>query len=116
MAFTEEEIASHLKTLEDRFWSKRRPPQHLRDQMREGQRVKGQSIELFFHRPRYDDPNHWTEEPIAKITYVRKNDRWRLFWMRADLKWHRYPPQAEAKSLAEALSIIDQDAKACFFG
>lgn len=116
MAFTEFEIAEHTAQLEKHFWSKRRPPLHIRDQIREGQRFAGQSIELFFVRPVWDDPTRHTEESIAKITFVRSSGTWRLFWMRADLKWHRYPLCPETGSLADALRIIHEDANACFFG
>lgn len=37
MAFTDAEIAEHTTTIETLFWSKRRPPLHLRDKVREGQ-------------------------------------------------------------------------------
>jgi hypothetical protein len=116
MAFTDFEIAGHAALLEKHFWSKRRPPLHIRDQMREGQRFDGQSIELFFVRPVWDDPTRHTEESIAKITFVRASGRWRIFWKRADGKWHRYAPHPEAASLAEALSTVDQDPNGCFFG
>jgi hypothetical protein len=116
MSFTEIEIAGHTALLETHFWSKRRPPLHIRDKMREGQRFDGQSIELFFVRPLHFDPTRTTEEAIAKLTFVRASGRWRIFWKRADLKWHRYGPHPEAASLAEALSVVDQDANGCFFG
>lgn len=116
MAFTELEIAEHTALIEKLFWAKRRPPLSIRDKMREGQRIKDQSIELFFVRPVWDDPTRHTEESIAKVTFVRASGRWRIFWMRADLKWHRYPPCPETRSLAQALRVIDQDANACFFG
>lgn len=29
-----------------------------------------------------------TQKPAAKATYVRKTDRWKIYWQRADLKWH----------------------------
>lgn len=38
MAFIENEIAEHMKVLEETFWSHRRPPVHIRNKMREGQR------------------------------------------------------------------------------
>ena len=116
MAFTEDEIAAHTATLEREFWSRRRPGLEIRHLMREGQRLVGQSIELFYVRPLHFDPTRHTEEPIAKLTYVRGSDSWRIFWQRADLKWHRYAPQPEAASLAEALRIVDQDANSCFLG
>lgn len=116
MAFTEFEIATHTAVIEQVFWSKRRPQLHIRDKMREGQRLEGQSVELFFVRPVWDDPTRHTEEPIAKLTYVRASGTWRIFWQRADLKWHRYQPRPEAATLKAALQVVDQDANACFFG
>ena len=56
------------------------------------------------------------EESIAKIKYVRSRQVWRLYWKRADLKWHAYQPCPEVKSLATALRVIDKDACNCFFG
>lgn len=68
MAFTEQEIAQHLDTLESHFWIHRRPPLHLRDRVREGQRITGQSIELFLVRPVFNHPEQLVEESIAKVT------------------------------------------------
>lgn len=116
MAFTEIEIAGHAAVIERVFWSKRRPPLHLRDKVREGQRISGQSIELFLVRPVWNDPTREVEQPIAKITWVQTRRTWRLFWHRADLKWHRYPPVPATTSLERALKIIDEDANGCFFG
>lgn len=116
MAFTEVEITEHMKVLEDAFWSRRRPPLHLRDQIREGQRFNGQSIELFLVRPAFKRPGEETEEPIAKVQFVRTQNVWRIFWMRADIKWHSYPNCPEAPSLTEALRVIDKDEMGCFFG
>ena len=116
MPFSDAEIAEHTSTLEQHFWSHRRPPLHLRDRIREGQRFTDQSIELFFVRPAFERPGEHSEDSIAKVTYVRSKNLWNLFWKRADGKWHRYPPQPEAKSLAAALGIIHEDANGCFFG
>lgn len=116
MAFTDLEIAEHLKVLEDSFWSRRRPPLHLRDQVREGQRFTDQSIELFIVRPAFNRPGEHIEEPIAKVQFVRSQGVWRIFWKRADGKWHGYRPCLQADSLAEALRVIDEDANGCFFG
>ena len=116
MAFADSEIAANTATIEEYFWSRCRPPLHLRDRMREGQRFTDQTIELFFVRPAFNHPGEFVEESIAKLQYVRSKDVWRLFWKRADGKWHRYPPRPEAESLATALGIIHKDANACFFG
>jgi hypothetical protein len=116
MAFTENEIAEYATIIEEHFWAHRRPPLHLRDQIREGQRFADQSIELFFVRPVFRLPDQWVEDPIAKIKFIRNRKVWQLFWKRADNQWHRYPPNPEAESLAAALSLIHEDVNACFFG
>ena len=116
MAFTDLEIAEHTLSLEQHFWAHRRPPLHLRDKVREGQRFTDQSIELFIVRPAFNRPGDHTEESIAKVTFIRSKDVWHLFWKRADGKWHRYPPCPEAESLAAALAMIHKDPNGCFFG
>ena len=116
MAFTDSEIAAHTATIEEHFWSRRRPPLHLRDKVREGQRFTDQAIELFFVRPAFNRPGELVEESIARLQYVRTRDVWHLFWKRADGKWHRYPPRPEAESLTTALGVIQEDPNGCFFG
>jgi hypothetical protein len=116
MAFTEKEIAEHTITLEKHFWSTKRPPVNLRPLIREGQRFSASAIELFFVRPRFNRPGQTVEESIAKIRYVRRTNVWLIFWKRADLKWHSYPPQPEAESLVAALKIVKKDPNGCFFG
>ena len=116
MAFTDIEIAEHMKVLEETFWSRRRPPVHIRDKMREGQRFSDRSIELFFVRPMFRRPDEFVEESLAKVRHVLSRDAWQIFWKRADGKWHRYQPYPEAPSLKEALVAIDEDPHGCFFG
>lgn len=116
MPFTDTEIAEHMQVLEGAFWSRRRPPLHLRDRIREGQRFTDQCIELFFVRPAYNRPGEHTEDPIAKLQHLPRKRLWRLFWQRADGHWHRYQPCPEAPSLAAALHVIDTDPHGCFFG
>jgi len=116
MPFSEIETETILQTLEDEFWTHRRPPLHLRDKVREGQRIDSQSIELFLNRPAFRRLGEWIEEPIAKIRYIRSRDVWEVYWQRADLKWHRYEPCPETKSLSDALAEIQRDEHACFFG
>lgn len=116
MAFTENETETILGQLEEEFWVHHRPSLHLRDKVREGQRIDGQSIELFFNRPAFERPGKWIEESIAKIRYRRSRDEWAIYWQRADLKWHRYDPCPETETISAALAKIGEDEHACFFG
>ena len=94
----------------------RRPPPHIRPELDIKYRIVNQSIELFEVRPAYKHPDQIIEHPIAKATYVRSKKIWRVYWMRADLKWRRYEPQATVSTVEEFLGVLDQDSYGCFYG
>lgn len=98
------------------FIDARRPPPHLRPQLDLGFRVSGQSVELFEIRPRWDRPAVKCESPFAKATFVRSRGVWRVFWRRADRKWHGYQPVPEVASIEDFLAVVRMDEHACFFG
>ena len=98
------------------FVEKRRPPPQLRDELDLGYRVKGQSVEIYEIRPLWRHPGEKIEQPVAKATYVKKQKVWKVYWQRADLKWHRYEPDPEVITLQEFLGLVDRDEYACFWG
>jgi hypothetical protein len=100
----------------DEFMDRRRPPPDVRAEMDLGYRIEGQSVEVFEIRPFWRDPSRKMEAPVAKATFVRSRNCWRVFWMRRDLKWHRYDPRAEVGKLEDFLAVVDRDEHACFFG
>jgi hypothetical protein len=62
------------------------------------------------------DKSRILEHSIAKTTYNKSKLCWKIFWQRADLKWHRYPPCPEVASLEEFLDVVQKDDHNCFFG
>lgn len=99
------------------FLEKRRPPPHIRRELDLGYRIIGQSVELFEVRPAFmGPPGETMERAFAKATFVRTRGEWKVFWKRADLKWHGYEPAATVKSVEEFCLLVDQDAYCCFFG
>jgi Protein of unknown function (DUF3024) len=98
------------------FLEKRRPPPHVRPKLDLGYRITQQSLELFEIRPRWDKPSEKMEHPFAKATYVKTTGTWKVFWQRADLKWHGYAPAPQVGSVEKFLAIVDEDKHACFFG
>jgi hypothetical protein len=115
MAFSELELKRYERDLE-RFMERRRPPLHIRPELDLGYRFDGHSVEIFEIRPDWRDRTTKGETPVAKATYVRTRNRWRVFWMRRDLKWHGYEPNPEVRSLEEFLAVVDRDDHCCFFG
>ena len=116
MALTALELARVKKSV-GAFIEQRRPPPHIRPKLDLGYRVKGQSVEIFEIRPAFQGaPGEKMEHPVAKATYVRTQDVWRVFWQRADLKWHSYEPAPTVVSIDDFLFLVRQDAYACFWG
>ncbi len=116
MAFSEFEIARVKKALES-FMQARRPPLHIRPKVDLGFRISGQSVVIFEVRPAWHGrPQERHESPIAKTTYVRSRNIWRVFWQRRDLKWHSYEPASEVRSIEDFASLVSEDRHACFFG
>jgi len=99
-----------------KFMERRRPPPHIRSQLDFGYRITGQSVEIFEVRPHWQNAKEVMEHPVAKATFVRTTNRWRVFWMRQDLKWHGYQPKPEVKNLETFLNVVDGDKHGCFFG
>ena len=115
LALTELERKRCGKALAD-FMARRRHPPHIRDQLDIGYRNEGQNIEIFGTRPDRKDNSVRRELPVAKATFARTKGIWKVFWMRADLKWHSYGPKAEVNTLKEFLGAVDRDEHGCFFG
>ena len=110
-----------LQTLEiievmENFLSRKRPAEHIRDKVDLGYHIEGQSIMIVEIRPRWDKPEVILEHPIAKTTFVKTKNHWKVFWMRADLKWHGYTPKPTVKRLAEFTKLVEEDKHYCFFG
>jgi len=98
------------------FMGRKRPPPPIRPQLDLGYRIEGQSLELFEIRPFWADPSQTMEAAVAKATYVKRTGRWKVYWQRADLKWHRYDPDPEVNSIEDVLAVVEADEYACFFG
>lgn len=115
MALSEFE-RKRVEKLASEYTKAHRPPAHIRDKLDLGFRVFDQSLELFEIRPRFNDPSTMIEESVAKTTYVKKTRSWRIYWKRADLKWHGYEPVPEVRTLEEFFEVVEEDQYGCFKG
>ena len=115
MAFNDIERKRCERDLE-KFMESHRPPPHIRPELDLGYRITGHSVEIFEIRPAWQNPKEKIEHPVAKATFVRTKNLWRIFWMRRDLKWHGYEPHPEARNLEAFLTVVGRDEDCCFFG
>jgi hypothetical protein len=115
MALTELELKRFERAV-SKFVERRRPAPHIRPKLDIGFRFKGQSVEIFEVRPHWQGRDEVMENSVAKATFVKHGHEWRIYWQRADLKWHRYVPHPTASDIEEFLQVVDEDAHCCFFG
>jgi hypothetical protein len=108
--------AKRCEKLVAEFVRERRPPPHIRSKLDLAFRVSGQSIEIFEIRPHFMDKEKMLEHSVAKATYNKTKLNWKVFWKRADLKWHSYSPSPEVASVEEFLDLVRNDDHCCFFG
>jgi Protein of unknown function (DUF3024) len=110
-----------LKTLEiievmENFVDKRRPPEHIRPKLDISYRIEELSVTIVEVRPKWDNPEIIRDHPVAKATIVKAKNCWKVFWLRADLKWHSYKPNPIVPSLSDFVRLVDEDKNACFWG
>lgn len=100
----------------ENFLLRKRPPEHIRNQLDIGYKIEAQSVFIFEIRPQWNKPEIFNENPIAKATFVKSKNYWKVFWMRADLKWHSYSPKPTVMNLQAFAKLVEEDKRHCFFG
>lgn len=100
----------------ENFLDKRRPPEHLRAQVDLSYRIENQSILIFELRPRWDKPTEIRESNLAKATFIKEKNHWKIFWLLGNLTWESYSACPTVKELREFTKIVDEDKHHCFWG
>jgi hypothetical protein len=100
----------------ENFLAKRRPPEHIRPELDIGYKIEGQSVYVLEIRPQWNNKSVIREYAIAKATYVKSKAHWKVFWMRANLKWYPYDPKPTVKKLSDFVKQVDEDEYGCFWG
>lgn len=115
MAFSELE-EKNVERAVAKFLEAHRPPVEIRPKLDLAVRISGQSVQIVETRSHFQEPSTNIESPVAKATYIKKSQRWKIYWMRSDLKWHSYTPAPESRSIEEFFAIVSADENGCFFG
>ncbi|MEI6949934.1 DUF3024 domain-containing protein [Paraflavisolibacter sp. H34] len=100
----------------ENFLERRRPPEKIRHQVDLCYRIEDQSVIIVELRSRLDKPDETIEIPVAKATFVKTENQWKVFWQRADLKWHSYSPKPTVKNIRDFVKLVDEDKQGCFWG
>ena len=93
-----------------------RPPEEIRHKLDLSYKIENQSIILFEIRPHWEKPQVIMEFEVAKTTYIKASNHWKIFWLRSDLKWHSYKPLPIVKTLSQFVEAVRDDKYHCFWG
>jgi len=98
-----DKIIFHILAKLGRFGHEKLPLQIIKEK---------QSYIVGHRRKRWKTEEEFLEE-ACKLTYVQKRSIWKLYWKRADLRWHLYK---ECRQLDDLLEEVRTDPKGCFWG
>ncbi|WP_276372907.1 DUF3024 domain-containing protein [Chryseolinea sp. H1M3-3] len=115
MAVDNQHVLDIIEVMEA-FLERKRPPEHIRPKLDIGYKIEGQSIIVHEIRPLWNDASKIIYPEVAKATFVKAKNHWKVFWLRANLKWYPYDPQPTVKTLKEFVKIIEEDKHGCFGG
>lgn len=115
MALSEKQLAECLGEA-GRFLQAFRPREEIRDKLDYRFKIKRSEIVLYSIRPRWDGSPGVSEQELAKVKWVAAREKWQIYWMRADCRWHEYKAIREIRSLKDALAEVRADPYGCFFG
>jgi hypothetical protein len=104
-----------IETMEN-YISKVRPEPEIRNQLDLNYEIIDQSVILNEIRPAWNNLKEILTFGYAKTTYVKSKNVWKVFWKRADNKWHTYKPKPTVNRLEDFLKLVDQDEYRCFKG
>lgn len=114
MAFTESEINLIQNSVGEYCASI--SPEHIADQLTFTYDIDGHAVTIWENRPCWKGGDSWTHHGVAKFKYIRSRNKWVLYWMRADLKWHRYEPAEGLSNLKDLVQVVKEDNLCCFHG
>ena len=53
---------------------------------------------------------------LRRLISSRLRAVWKVYWMRADLKWYSYSPVPTGGNIEKFLELVENDKHACLFG
>lgn len=86
------------------------------DELRFECEIDGNTVSVWESRPPWRGVGPWTRMGVARFRFFRSRGEWQLYWMRRDLKWHRYEPTDATPDLAALVAVVEADESGAFFG
>jgi len=83
--------------------------------------IDKQDVIIIEKRPFWDQndlerKDLFTALDVAKLKYIRSENKWGLYWKRASGKWYPYEMEKYTEKLEDFVKEIAKDPYGCFFG
>jgi hypothetical protein len=114
MAVSNSQVLNIIEVMET-FLERTRPPEHIRPKLDIAYRIEGESIIIYTIRLFWNDASKMQHSDAAKTTFIKTKNHWKVFWLRADLKWYAYDPSPTVKALKDFVKLVEEDKHACFW-
>jgi hypothetical protein len=85
------------------------------DQLRYRYQFEASAAVLLEERPGFMRPEEWVSVPRAKFRYSQARDKWSLYWMDANQRWHRVTNIEADKDIRALLRIVITDPLGVFW-
>ena len=108
MAFDVTNAVDIIELMEN-YVERIRPPHHMRKQVDITYKIDNQRIILMQIRPYFRDAKQMIEVEYAKATYVKTEDKWKVYWKRGNMKWTLYTPQPKVNSIKDFIELVEED-------
>jgi hypothetical protein len=94
----------------------RKIPIHVRDQVKLIYKIIGNKVTLIETRPYHMNPSVWTETPIAQSRFDYGTNKWALYFMDRNSRWHLYDLIKPSADFEDMLKALDNDKTGIFWG
>ena len=99
-----------------RVYCEEKVPERLREKIRFGFRVRGNSVILFEERPSFADRSQWVDIVVAQFRFDPEDGKWTLYWADRNSRWHIYDDVSPNKNFHVLLTEVDKDPTGIFWG
>ena len=93
-----------------------RPAKEIRDKLDIGFKYDKFTLEVFEIRPHFKLKDKIIHSNFARAKFIKTQNHWKIYWMRASGKWELYEPFPEVDHIKDFFSIVDEDKHGCFKG
>jgi len=93
-----------------------RPAKEIRDRLDIGFKYEKSTLELFEIFPHFELKDKIIHSSFARAKFIKTQNHWKVYWMRASGKWELYEPLPEVDHIKDFFKIVDEDKHHCFKG